>query len=74
MILLCADTLALFLFIVGIMIATGFQFVTLKLALVLLLQWCTSPLASHMLAQLEYRADQHLAEHVELPADEEVSE
>ena len=60
------DTLSLFLFVLGLVIAVGWNVVALKLVLVLLLQWLTSPLASHMLAQFEYHADEHLAEHIDL--------
>ena len=60
------DTLSLFLFVLGLVIAVGWNVVALKLALVLLLQWLTSPLSSHMLAQFEYHADEHLAEHIDL--------
>ena len=46
-----------------------------KLVLVLVIQWYTSPLSSHMLAQFEYRAGQEdLARYLELPEEtEEVS-
>ena len=60
------DTLSLFLCVLGLVIAVGWNVVALKLVLVLLLQWLTSPLASHMLAQFEYHADEHLAEHIDL--------
>ena len=60
------DTLSLFLFVLGLVIAVGWNVVALKLVLVLLLQSLTSPLASHMLAQFEYHADEHLAEHIDL--------
>ena len=60
------DTLSLFLFVLGLVIAVGWNVVALKLVLVLVLQWLTSPLASHMLAQFEYHADEHLAEHIDL--------
>ena len=60
------DTLSLFLFVLGLVIAVGWNVVALKLVLVLLLQWLTSPLASHMLAQFEYHADEHLEEHIDL--------
>lgn len=42
-----------------------------KLALVVVLQWCTSPLSGHMLAQLEYRTDAALPAHLELPQETE---
>ena len=60
------DTLSLFLFMLGLVIAVGWNVVALKLVLVLVLQWLTSPLASHMLAQFEYHADEHLEEHIDL--------
>ncbi len=69
-----ADTLALLLFILGVILACGWSAVVWKLALVILLQWATAPLVSHMLAKLEYRADRTLGEHMELPTEnEEVS-
>ena len=60
------DTLSLFLFVLGLVIAVGWNVVALKLVMVLVLQWLTSPLASHMLAQFEYRADDQLEEHIDL--------
>ena len=47
----------------------------LVVVLVLVIQWYTSPLSSHMLAQFEYRAGQEdLARYLELPEEtEEVS-
>ena len=60
------DTLSLLLFTVGLLIAVGFHAVAWKLILVLVLQWLTSPLSSHMLSQFEYRVDENLAEHVDL--------
>ena len=35
------------------------------LALVLVLQWPTSPLSSHMLSMFEYRADENLGQHLD---------
>lgn len=60
------DTLSLFLFVLGLVIAVGWNVVALKLVMVLVLQWLTSPLASHMLAQFEYRADDQLQEYIDL--------
>ena len=61
-----ADTLSLLLFTVGILIAVGLHAVAWKLALVMVVQWLTSPLSSHMLSMFEYRADFNLADHVDL--------
>ena len=60
------DTLSLLLFTIGILIAVGFHAVAWKLVLVLALQWMTSPLSSHMLSMFEYRADENLADHLDL--------
>ena len=70
-----ADTLALGRVLLGGMVAVGFRAVLWKLVLVLVIQWYTSPLSSHMLAQVEYRAGQEdLARYLELPEEtEEVS-
>lgn len=70
-----ADTMSLLFFLVGVVIAVGLDAVVWKLLLVLVLQWCTSPLCSHMLSQFEYRADEALRDHLDLShAGEEVAE
>ena len=61
-----SDTLSLLLFVLGLVIAVGWDVVALKLVVVLLLQWLTSPLSSHMLAQFEYRADSDVEHHIDL--------
>lgn len=61
-----SDTLSLFLFVLGLVIAVGWDGVALKLVLVLVLQWLTSPLSSHMLAQFEYEADEELRRYIDL--------
>ena len=66
-----ADTLGLGLMALGAAIAVGWSAVCWKLALVVVLQWCTSPLSGHMLAQLEYRTDAALPAHLELPQETE---
>lgn len=61
-----SDTLSLFLFVLGLVIAVGWDGVALKLVLVLVLQWLTSPLSSHMLAQFEYEADEELRQYIDM--------
>ena len=61
-----ADTLGLSLLVLAVMLA-----VLWKLLLVVILQWCTSPLSGHMLAQFEYRVNQNLEQHLELPDGEQ---
>lgn len=66
-----ADTMGLALLVLGVMIAVGLRPVLWKLLLVVVLQWCTSPLSGHMLAQFEYQVNQNLEQHLELPAREQ---
>lgn len=61
-----ADTLSLLLFIAGVAVAVGFHAVAWKLALVVALQWCTSPLSSHVLSRFEYMVDDNLGAHVDI--------
>lgn len=47
------DTLGILLMVGGLILCSGFTLVSLKLAIVIVFLWCTSPVASHMLAKLE---------------------
>ena len=47
------DTLGISSCMIGLMIMEGFTFTTLKMALVILFFWMTSPVSSHLLANLE---------------------
>ena len=47
------DTLGLALSLIGLMILSGVNFITLKLALVLVFLWFSSPVSSHLIARLE---------------------
>ena len=60
------DTLVLILFVLALVIAEGFSFTSVKFLMALGLQWCTSPLASHMMAKFEYLTDDNLYEHCSL--------
>ena len=59
------------LLVLAVMLAVGLRPVLWKLLLVVILQWCTSPLSGHMLAQFEYRVNQNLEQHLELPDGEQ---
>ena len=58
------DTLAISLVMIGLMIFSGLNFNTLKLVIVVLFLWISSPVSSHLIARLEAYtgkdADQHL--------------
>ena len=57
--------------LLAVMLAVGLRPVLWKLLLMVILQWCTSPLSGHMLAQFEYRVNQNLEQHLELPDGEQ---
>lgn len=60
-----SDTFCMFFILVGLAVASGFSFSTLKILLILAFMWCTSPISGHMLSSLEYHTDEHLGEHCE---------
>lgn len=68
------DTLGLGSCFVGLMIFNGFSFTTLKLFLVIVFLWFTSPVSSHLIARLEVTTDETPEEHYgkqELSEEEE---
>ena len=65
------DTLALLCTAVAVMIGTGEAGVILKLILIVAFMWCTSPVSTHFLAQIEYYMNRHLDDYVEREDDHE---
>lgn len=47
-----ADTGGLFFIIIGLMVLSGFTFMTLKLGLIVVAFWLTSPISGHLLSNL----------------------
>lgn len=47
------DTLGIGMTLLGLMILNGFNFTTLKFLLVIVFLWLTSPVSSHLIANLE---------------------
>lgn len=60
------DSFALLLGMIGVAIAYGFSFATLKVALIVLMIWVASPVSSHLIARLEVTTDKHLSEECEV--------
>ena len=60
------DTLGLGVSLIGIMIFSGWNFVTLKLFLIILFLWCSSPVSSHLVSRLEAGTNEDLEEHLEV--------
>lgn len=57
------DTLGISFSLVGLMIFTGLNFTTLKLALIIVFFWFASPVSSHLLSRLEATTNENLKEH-----------
>lgn len=57
------DTLGISFSLIGLMIFSGLNFTTLKLALIVLFFWIASPVSSHMVAKLEITTNENLKEH-----------
>lgn len=51
------DTLGIGLSLVGLMIINGFTFTSLKLLLVVVFLWLSSPVSSHLIARMEVTID-----------------
>ena len=61
------DTLGIGISLVGLMVLSGLNFTTLKLGLVVVFLWCSSPVSSHLIARLEVATNPKLSEVCELP-------
>lgn len=60
------DTLGIGCSMAGLMLLSGFRFATLKMMLVVVFLWITSPVSSHLLARLEAGTSEKLGEHCEV--------
>lgn len=63
------DSLGILFIIFGLMILSGFQFGTLKLALIIVFFWLAGPVSSHMIGQMEILVNENLKEECEVPDD-----
>lgn len=61
-----SDTMTMLMVLVGCAVAYGVGFSALKLILVVVFMWLTSPVSAHMLSKLEYITDEHLSDHCEI--------
>ena len=60
------DTLGMLLLVAGLAVASAQLRDIAKLALILLLLWVSSPIASHLVGRLEISTDDGLGEHMEM--------
>ena len=65
------DTLGLLCIIAGLVIASGWNMNSLKLILIILFMWFTSPVSSHFLSQIEYFTNPDLGKEARLEQDPE---
>lgn len=60
------DSLGIVLCLIGLMIFSGFTFVTLKLAAVTVFLWFSTPVCSHLVAKLETETNDELEQECEV--------
>lgn len=60
------DTLGISFSLIGLMIFSGLNFTTLKMALIVIILWIASPVSSHLLAKVEFTTNESLGEHCKL--------
>ena len=60
------DTFALLLCCIGLMLLSGFNLTTAKIALVFILLWFTSPTSSHLIAGMEVLTDDTVEKHADI--------
>ena len=60
------DTMGVFLMLLGLAVANGLSMLSLKLMLLVLLFWLTSPVSSHLIGRLELVTNEELDREVSL--------
>lgn len=61
------DTLGLFLVVVSLSISAANGMDVLKMALLVVFCWCTSPVSSHFLSRIEMGGDREYLRHLRIP-------
>lgn len=65
------DTMGLSLSLLGTIVLSGFNFTSLKMALVIVFLWLASPVASHLIARLEVTTNEELEKYCKVQEEEE---
>ena len=65
------DTLGIGFSLAGLIVLTGFQFTSLKMALIIVFLWLASPVSAHLISRLEVTTNEHMEEFCELPEETE---
>ena len=66
------DTLGIAFSMVGLMIFSGLNFTTLKMGMIVLFLWLSSPVSSHLIARLEITTDEKIDEYCEVEKDDNI--
>ena len=64
------DTLGIGISMTGLIILSGLNVTSLKMALIIVFLWLASPVSSHLISRLEVTTNENLREHCELPTDD----
>ena len=60
------DTMGIGLVMLGLIVISGFTFTSLKLLLVILMLWLSSPVSSHLIGRLEITTNEDISKHMEV--------
>lgn len=63
------DTLGIGVSLTGLILLSGWNVTSVKMALIIVFLWLASPVSSHLISRLEVVTNEQLAEHCELPDD-----
>lgn len=63
------DTLGIGVSLTGLILLSGFNLTSAKMALVILFLWLASPVSSHLISRLEVVTNEHVEELCEFPKD-----
>ena len=63
------DTLGIGASLIGLILLSGLNVTSLKMALIIVFLWLASPVSSHLISRLEVVTNEHLAENCELPEE-----
>ena len=58
------DTIALLLMCLGLITASGFGLVSVKIAIIVVFMWITGPVSTHLVAKIEADTDPELGRHL----------
>ena len=64
------DTLGISVSLIGVILLSGWNITSLKMALIIAFLWMASPVSSHLISRLEVVTNEHLEENCELPNEE----